>query len=151
MKLKLTIFSSAEVVAGLLVFLFLYTALTKLYDVSGFAGAMRHNFLLFPYVDILKWLVPITELIIGALLFIPQTRRKGLVASAILLSIFSIYIGYMLISNSELPCTCGGIIEKMSWKQHLVFNMVMIAISIVAWARHQKRFVATNRRSRIPV
>jgi putative oxidoreductase len=31
-----------------------------------------------------------------------------------------------------LPCSCGGVISSMSWKQHLVFNVHCIAINIVA-------------------
>ena len=145
------IFSFKEVTAGLLVLLFLYTALTKLKNSSGFIGAMQHNPLLYPYANLLSWLIPIIELIIVALLFIPGTRRSGILASAVLLSGFTGYIGYMLFSNSQLPCTCGGVLEHMSWRQHLVFNTIMTVISIAAWLRHPKRFVATNRSSRIPV
>jgi uncharacterized membrane protein YphA (DoxX/SURF4 family) len=150
-KLKLTIFSFAELITGALVFLFLYTALTKLYDVSRFASAMKHNSILAPYADILKWFVPITEIIIVILLCIPQTRRKGILISAILLVAFAAYISYMLFKDSDLPCTCGGILESMSWKQHLVFNISMIVLSVAAWLRYPKRFIATNRSSRIPV
>lgn len=145
------IFSFKEVIAGLLVLLFLYTALTKLKDRSRFIGAMQHNPLLFPYANLLSWLIPVIELIIVVLLFIPRSRRSGVLASAVLLSIFTGYIGYMLLSNSELPCTCGGVLEKMSWRQHLILNVFMTVLSIAAWLRHPKRFVATNRSSRIPV
>ncbi|MBI1342478.1 MAG: hypothetical protein GC171_06050 [Terrimonas sp.] len=136
---------------GLLVFLFLYTALTKFYDVSRFAATMKHNYILSPYADVLKWLVPITEIIIVILLCIPRTRRKGILISSVLLALFAGYISYMLLKDSELPCTCGGILESMSWKQHLVFNISMIALSVAAWLCYPKRFIATNRSSRIPV
>lgn len=151
MKLKLTIFSFAELITGLLVFLFLYTALTKLYDVSRFAAAMRHNSILAPYADILKWVVPITEIIIVILLCVAQTRRMGIFISAILLALFAGYISYMLIKDSDLPCTCGGILESMSWRQHLMFNLSMSTLSVAAWLCYPKRFIATNRSSRIPV
>lgn len=151
MKRRLTIFLFAEVITGLLVFLWLYTGLTKLYDVSRFAAAMRHNSILAPYADILKWLVPITEIIIVIFLCIPQTRKKGILVSAILLALFAGYISYMLLQDSDLPCTCGGILETMSWKQHLVFNISVTVLCVAAWLRYPKRFIATNRSSRIPV
>jgi hypothetical protein len=150
-KPKLTIFYFAKVMTGLLIFLFLYTALTKLYDVSRFAAAMKHNNLLYPYADVLKWLVPVTEIIIVILLCILQTRRTGILISAILLALFAGYISYMLLQDSDLPCTCGGILESMSWKQHLMLNISMAALSMSAWLWYPKRFIETNRSSRIPV
>jgi len=31
-----------------------------------------------------------------------------------------------------MPCGCGGVIEKMSWIQHLWFNLIFLALSIFA-------------------
>lgn len=147
MKLKQTLSLLSDVITGFLVFLFLCTALSKLYNPAGFIGAMQHNPLLFPYAHLLSWMVPLIEIAIVLLLFFPLTRRIGMLMSVILLSIFAGYIGYMLLINSKLPCTCGGIMEDMSWVQHLLFNLSIAFLSLAAWFYHPKLLVATKQES----
>jgi hypothetical protein len=36
----------------------------------------------------------------------------------------------MLAFDTSLPCSCGGIIAKLSWKEHVVFNLFFIANSV---------------------
>jgi len=31
-----------------------------------------------------------------------------------------------------MPCSCGGVLEKMSWSDHLVFNISFVILSLVA-------------------
>jgi hypothetical protein len=31
-----------------------------------------------------------------------------------------------------VPCSCGGILEEMSWNQHMAFNITFIAIAVIA-------------------
>jgi hypothetical protein len=42
---------------------------------------------------------------------------------------FTLYIGAIMTFNKELPCSCGGIISLLSWKEHLVFNSVFILLA----------------------
>jgi hypothetical protein len=32
---------------------------------------------------------------------------------------------------TKLPCTCGGVISKMSWPQHVLFNSGFMILAIV--------------------
>lgn len=139
-----------ELIPGLLVLLFLYTAITKLKDPTGFVGAMQHNPVLVNYALFLRWLIPILEIGIVILLFIPTYRRSGLLSGAILMACFSGYVGYMLLISSDLPCTCGGIIENMTWPQHFWVNIILTVTSFTSWFFYPKRFVAMKRRSRTP-
>jgi hypothetical protein len=36
----------------------------------------------------------------------------------------------MLLSEKDLPCSCGGIISSLSWRQHIIFNGVFILLAI---------------------
>jgi hypothetical protein len=36
----------------------------------------------------------------------------------------------MVSFDKNLPCSCGGIISKLSWKQHILFNLFFIMLSI---------------------
>jgi hypothetical protein len=133
----------ANIVSVLLLLLFIYTATSKFLDYDRFVFQMK----LAPVplmkwaAPILGWLVPAMEtlLVIGITtgFFIPKVIIKALYASIMMLSMFEIYIGIMLLSGSQLPCTCGGIISKMGWGQHLLLNAFFIIMGYVS-IRFQK-------------
>lgn len=133
-----------EAVASLLVVLFIYTSIIKLRNSEEFVAAMHRNPLISNFAFPLSWLVPSTELIIAGLLIIPKTRRYGLLASTLLMTVFTFYVAYMLFKGGDLPCTCGGIIQKMSWQDHLLFNMSISIFGFTAWLTYPKRLVATT-------
>lgn len=121
-----------ELIPVLLIVLFTYTATSKFLDYEKFVFQMRLAPVPFiiPLAPILGWIVPIVEMAIAIVLalgyFSPKLKVTGLYASVILLSAFEVYIATMLLSGSHLPCTCGGIISQMGWKQHLFFNAFFI-------------------------
>ncbi|MFI8378863.1 MauE/DoxX family redox-associated membrane protein [Leeuwenhoekiella sp. NPDC079379] len=67
---------------------------------------------------------------LAALLLVSKTRRLGLLGSAVLMSVFTVYIAGMMLFIPELPCSCGGIINDLTWSQHLLFNLVFTALAI---------------------
>lgn len=122
----------SEIIALLYVCLMLYTALSKLSDLNMSREQMALMPLLTPVAHIIVWLLPITEIIIAALLFFPVTRKIGLIAATGLMLLFCIYIVYMMTNYKHLPCSCGGFLEALSWKGHLIFNGVFIVLGIAA-------------------
>jgi len=119
---------------ALFIFLFAYTALSKFLDYNLFVLQMRkaHLPVMRTIAPVLGWVVPALETVLVVGLFSRNFRLKALVSAVGLLLIFEIYIAGMLLANQHLPCTCGGIISKMSWKQHLIFNAVFIGIGTMA-------------------
>lgn len=83
-----------------------------------------------PFARWLAWGLPLTELIVAALLFLPRWRLKGLYAALGLMLLFTGYIIAILIFSERLPCSCGGILESLSWKEHLVFNSIIIILAL---------------------
>jgi len=128
----------------LLIFLFVYTATSKFLDNGKFVFQMglAPVPLMKVFAPFLGWVIPAVESIIAISLatgfFYPTVKTKGLYASVILLSIFEIYITIMLLSGSHLPCTCGGIVSQMGWKQHLLFNAFFILGGILS-IKHSKK------------
>jgi uncharacterized membrane protein YphA (DoxX/SURF4 family) len=122
----------AEIIALLYVCLMLYTALNKLrdYDLSREQMAMMP--LLTPIAAVVAWLLPITEIVIAVMLFFPTTRITGLKVVTALMVFFCLYITYMMLYHKELPCSCGGFLEILSWPQHLIFNGIFIALGLMA-------------------
>ncbi|MBB5441251.1 hypothetical protein HDC92_004958 [Pedobacter sp. AK017] len=116
--------------SALLILLFTYAAWDKVLDHQTFLHQMRRS--PFPFMDIwaiaLVWLVPMAEVLVAVFLWLPHWRMRGLIASLLLLAVFELYIGGMLFSGKELPCTCSGVFN-MSWGNHLIFNLVFIVIA----------------------
>ena len=151
-ELKQNLFS--EVVACLFIFLFVYTAINKLIDIKSFETTLSLSPFLRTTAPLLAWAIPIIELLISFLLFIPKFRKIGLLFGSILMGLFTSYVGFMISVSTGLPCTCGGVIAKMSWSQHLIFNTGICIISVVAWKLKpatNKNIIAIIRESRTPV
>lgn len=114
------------------ILLFFYASISKILDFENFEVQIGQSPLLSAYAGIVSYGVIITELIIVLLLSIPKTRLLGLYASTALMSAFTIYIYIILNFSDFVPCSCGGILEKLGWTEHLIFNIVCVGIGIVA-------------------
>lgn len=137
----------SEIVAALYVLLFVYTGVDKLRNWETFQGALEKSTITAAYSQFLGIAVPTAELLIAALLVIPASRHIGQVLGTALMSAFTIYVAYMIAFSPELPCTCGGIIQSMTWRQHLVLNSTYVILgifSLIVYIQHQL-FIAINR------
>lgn len=122
----------ADIISGILLLLFLYTSLSKLAGHGTFKNVLKASPLLHPVAGLLAWLLPAIEIAVVIFLFIPSTRKKGVFASFVLISAFTIYLFYMLAVTPNLPCSCGGVLSMLSWRQHIIFNLVFIVLSLLA-------------------
>jgi uncharacterized membrane protein YphA (DoxX/SURF4 family) len=120
------------IICLLFIFLFLYTACAKLMEHTGFLNGLYHVKAIRRFAIYVSWLVPLSEILISILLVIPQTVKWGLYSFLSLMILFTGYIISMLLWASKLPCHCGGAIEKLSWGQHVWFNIAFIALAIFA-------------------
>jgi hypothetical protein len=136
-----------DIICGLLMLLFTYAAISKLIDRQHFQEVLVQMLLIKYVAGFISSALPVTELIVCALLFMPGTRLFGLYASFGLMLVFTLYIGFMILFAPLLPCSCGGFLQKLNWSQHLVFNIVFIALSATAIKLYQsnKNIVATHR------
>jgi hypothetical protein len=145
----------SEIIAALLILLFAYTAFQKYTAHSSFLHTLQNSTLLNPIATFVSWAVPLTELAIVCLLLFPLLRKIGLLCSAVLLTAFTIYIVYMLLFSATLPCSCGGIVSSLSWKQHIVFNIFFIGLAVYGWYSMRESNDPNNniaiRRSQTPV
>lgn len=81
---------------------------------------------------LVSWAVPILEIAIAILLCIPPTYKWGLYSFAGLMVLFTLYIGSMLGWAEKLPCHCNLIIDRLSWVEHIWFNLGFIALAVCA-------------------
>jgi uncharacterized membrane protein YphA (DoxX/SURF4 family) len=112
--------------------LFLYTAYVKITDHDRFLKGLTRVHLISGFAVFLSFAVPVVEILVALLLLIPQTAKTGLCSFIAVMSSFTVYIVSAMIWEKKLPCHCGGAIEKLSWSQHIWFNLAFISIAIFA-------------------
>jgi hypothetical protein len=128
-----------EIICLLLFMLFLYTALSKALDIERFRSSMRDSPVLKTFSGWLPYLVVAAEMTTAALLIWPRWRQTALYMSFGLMFVFTSYIVFILWSSKRLPCSCGGVIQKMSWNQHLIFNLIFTGLCLMAILLSDKR------------
>ncbi|SFZ89524.1 Methylamine utilisation protein MauE [Flaviramulus basaltis] len=115
----------------LYVILFVYTATSKLLAFEVFETRLFKSPLISDYADTLAYAIPLIEYLITVFLLFPKTINIGLYASLGLMTLFTAYIIYILNFSSSIPCSCGGVLESLGWREHLIFNLSFIVLAIV--------------------
>jgi len=123
-----------EIISALLVFLFLYAALSKLLEFDRFKYQLSQSPFITRISPMVVWVIPISEIFISVALLVRRTRLAGLHAAFFLMLLFTGYIFIMLRYSPYLPCSCGGVLAGLSWKQHFVFNGVFAGLSLAGIA-----------------
>ena len=126
-------------IAYLFIVLFMYTAASKFMDPKSFASVLNKSPLMAGYGSIFAFTIPSVELMVSISLSIAASRKLGLYASLILMTLFTLYLVFMVFSGSKLPCHCGGVISTMSWQDHIWFNLGFTLFAITALALHPKQ------------
>jgi uncharacterized membrane protein YphA (DoxX/SURF4 family) len=119
------------------VLLFVYAATSKLLEYDKFVVQIGQSVMLSAYADLLAWLVPAIELLLAVMLVFERLRFKGLLASFGLMAAFTAYIYIILNYTEKIPCSCGGLLQKLGWAEHMVFNIVFVVLAIIGIVLHQ--------------
>lgn len=125
-------------VASLFILLFVYTAASKLQNLIPLRYVITQTGIGYPVATVLALLIPVSELLIALFLFVPKTRTLGLLLSFVLMSVFSLYVLWVLLFAKDLPCSCGGIIEELGWKVHFALNLLLTGLAFSTWRISQK-------------
>lgn len=124
-----------ETISFLFILLFMYTASSKIIDIWHFRRMIHFGPILkdisnsWALSNTLAWSVILSEIIISLFLIFPRTRRVGLWLSFFIMLIFTSYLGYIIFFSPSRPCSCGGVIEKMTWPQHFIFNVFFLTLA----------------------
>ncbi|SRX52217.1 MauE/DoxX family redox-associated membrane protein [Aequorivita sp. CIP111184] len=120
-----------NIISLLFILLFVYAALSKLLDYETFQIQLAQSPLLSAYAGIVSVLVPSIEILLAVLLVIPRFRFPALIGCFWLMVMFTAYIVIILNFSDFVPCSCGGVLEKLSWTEHLFFNISFIILAVV--------------------
>jgi len=117
----------------LLCILFIYAGIFKAMDYQLFLSDLSKSPLLVKYDKTL--LAPAilgTEFLIVVLLSFTLTRQAGLFLSFFVMLLFTLYLSTLYFLYTNIPCSCGGILGKMSYPTHIIFNAVFTVMSAAA-------------------
>ena len=130
-----------ECIAALLILLFLYASVSKFLDFKRFVDEMNNQPLPNSWTPFLVWGIPFLEIAISAALLFEYTRLLAFYASLVLMTLFTIY-AIMILAHffPYVPCSCGGVIRKLTWPQHLALNLIYVALSVLGLVLQRRKF-----------
>ena len=129
-----------EAICALIILLFVYASLSKFFDFAGFQHDMYNQVFSHWLSTIFIYTLPPIELAISFSLIIERFRKVGLIASLILMLLFTLYTASVLLHFfPRVPCSCGGIIKKLTWGQHLILNIIYTLIATAGIWLNRKR------------
>ena len=123
-----------EVIGLLFIILFAYAGLTKFLDGHSFYDNIRNSSILGgeTLASLASWMVPLAELAVALLLVRSRTRLMGFYGAMGLMLLFTGYTMAIVFFAPNRPCSCGGVISLLSWEQHLVFNIALLLLALLA-------------------
>jgi len=142
-----------EVISALFILLFVYAALSKFRDFQKFHVELGKSPILNAFSSYTAVFVPSVELLIAVLLISKRFQYLALYASFSLMVMFSAYIVMILKFSSYIPCSCGGILENMTWMEHLIFNIGFVILGVIAiliYPRDTKNLSAVRGNTLVP-
>lgn len=124
-------FLIVDVICMLLILLFIYAAINKIMEFDKFQAQIGKSPLIMNYANFFAVFVPSIEILVSLMLLVRPLRLTALLASYTLMLTFTFYIAFILTFSPYVPCSCGGILNKMGWTEHLVFNGVFTLIALL--------------------
>jgi hypothetical protein len=115
--------------------LLLYAGVIKISNPALFQLQMSKSPLLpASLIPFISYALPIAEITIALFLFTGILKRLSLYASFTIMSLFTAYLSilYLLFKGADLPCSCGGILGKMSYPTHIAFNLFFTLLAGLA-------------------
>ena len=116
------------------VFMYMYTGWAKFMNMATFIKGNSKIPHLGQYAALIGYSIPSLEIVLAILLVIPVywVKRSALWASTLLMGVFTIYLSLMVKFVEKKLCHCGGVIESMGWKTHIVFNIIWLIAGLYA-------------------
>ena len=131
---------TVQVISCLLILLFVYAASSKLMDYTEFRVELSKSPLLTAFSGYVAWSIPAIEIGIALLLTFPKWRLTGLYASFTLMTLFTAYIIYILRFSPYVPCSCGGVLQHLTWRTHLIFNICFLLLAALGVLSYRPPF-----------
>lgn len=136
----------SELCSTFLLLLFVYAAVSKLMDLQQFVVQLGKSPMLNSFVNEASVGVPLVEIVISLMFFINKLRLAAFYAAYGLMVVFTVYIFFILNFSYYIPCSCGGVIQNLTWTQHLIVNIAFIVLSGIGVLLHPQKNLSADRR-----
>jgi len=138
-----------NIIRPVLIMLWVYAAVTKVSNYPLFISELHKQ----PFPEstdaAIAIILPTIEIVTAVLLLFDRTLKTGYKGSFILMSLFTLYVLLAMTRTfGHIPCPCAGIIGRMNWGAHLVFNLFFVIISYVGYYLQTDKGNTTNERDK---
>jgi hypothetical protein len=120
-----------EIIIFLLILMWVYTFVSKIFDFDTFKRQINGAYLLSRVGFVLPYLLQALHMIIFVMLISKFWRKTGIIASLSLLILYSTYLIYILKFAPSIPCSCIAVMRGMNWNDQLYFNFIAIIINTI--------------------
>lgn len=128
-----------DVICFLISVVFIYAGVFKLFDNYNFVLQLYKSPLLPEFAIVpISIFFPLVEILTGIFIFFEKYKRIALYSSLVLYTLFTAYLIILNLFFIDIPCSCGGILGKMSYEIHIIFNVFFLIITIIALNIHEK-------------
>lgn len=110
--------------------LFSYAAMSKGTDFKNFRDQLGQSPGLEGYGEPVAYGIIALQTLSVILLCYRPLRFRGLCLTFGMVTVFAGYITLILTDITNLPCTCIGLFEKMTWKGNLVLNIGLMITAL---------------------
>ena len=128
--------------------MFVYAGIFKIADTKLFASQMSESPLIpqsiIPFLSIG---LPVFELILAFSLTFEKYNSVSLILSFITMLFFSFYLIMLVSLYEKVPCACGGILGKLGYTEHIIFNLFFLLISSISLYLHDSKSNQTHQES----
>ncbi|WP_407690704.1 MauE/DoxX family redox-associated membrane protein [Rhizosphaericola mali] len=126
----------------LIIFLFVGTGVSKVLNFNTFIDTLNKSpFIPDHFITGVGVAVPVIEFSLVILLIINKTTYLGVSLSFLLMSLFTCYTFFLFNYSPYLPCSCGGIINSLSWKQHIWINLLISLMLLILCLKMPKKSI----------
>ena len=132
----------------LLMIMFAYAGIFKIVDTQLFASQMSESPLIpQSIISILSVGLPVFEILLAFLLTFDKYNSVSLILSFITMLFFSVYLIMLVSLYEKVPCACGGILGKLGYTEHIIFNLFFLTISGIALYLYDSKSNQTHQES----
>jgi len=116
-----------------MILFWLYVGMDKIWIHDAFELSLVHQPLIGSFAPVLSWLMPLLEISLAVLLFMPLKKLEylGWSVSLLLILIFSIYIAlgvFGILKNA--PCMCSSFLTNVNRITHLWINALLFILTL---------------------
>jgi hypothetical protein len=124
---------AVQAISAILIFIFAYAAVSKFFNFEIFKFMLTLSPVIGKHAKVVAIVLSIVNLLPVLLLSIPTTRQIGFIYSFCILLLYAGYIGYSLLLEKDLPCSCSGIAPWLNWTQHFWINIAAMAMALTGF------------------